>query len=66
LSKESEEIPEKSMESVSQMPDTLRTVAEQKFEHHTLSALYQYFGVAGVQSSQRLRLHLELPMDVAV
>jgi hypothetical protein len=27
------------------MPDTPRAVAEQKFAHHTLSALYRYFGV---------------------
>jgi hypothetical protein len=27
------------------MPDSPRAVAEQKFAHHTLSALYQYFGV---------------------
>jgi hypothetical protein len=27
------------------MPDTPKAVAEQKFAHHTLSALYRYFGV---------------------
>jgi len=46
------------------MPDSPRAVAEQKFAHHTLSAL---IGISEYceDSNPGLRLQSELPMDAA-